>query len=224
MGKKLLRIFVLGILAGIAISFGSAGFVACSLNGDKILGSVFFSVGLLLVCSFGFKLYTGQIGKVFENKKSFLLDLLVMYIGNFVGALFCGFLSSMIITSDAMSTNIMNIANGKVIGENLQWYQLLIQSFFCGMLVYLGVEIFKKAEKGAVKVAGLVLCVAVFVIAGFSHCIANMYYLSAARLFISDFGITMLSILLSTIGNSLGAIFTWVLFYLGKEKVDSVQA
>jgi formate/nitrite transporter FocA (FNT family) len=66
---KYLKVFLLGIGAGIAIAFGGAAYTACTYYGSEIAGSVLFSCGLLLVCSFGMKLYTGQIGwpSEFEN-------------------------------------------------------------------------------------------------------------------------------------------------------------
>jgi len=222
---KYLKVFLLGIGAGIAIAFGGAAYTACTYYGSEIAGSVLFSCGLLLVCSFGMKLYTGQIGKVFENKISFLLDLFIMYIGNVIGATGCGLLSSLTIPNDKYQDVVDKIAICKIVLLNNvgnEWYKILILGFFCGILVYLGVEIFKKAEHGITKVVGLVLCVAVFVVAGYSHCVANMYYLGNS-LFIFKYPLeSFLGILIATIGNSLGSIFTWLIFYICNfKKVES---
>ena len=90
---RTLKVFVLGILAGISIALGGCAFIACKSIDMAWLGAVLFPVGLLLVCSFGFKLFTGQIGYVFEKKdKVFCLDLFIMCLGNIVGAAVLGVL------------------------------------------------------------------------------------------------------------------------------------
>lgn len=208
MNEKL-KILSLGILAGLSISFGSAAYIACAIYANRILGSILFSIGLLIICAFGFKLYTGQIGKVFENKKEFILDLLIMLFGNFIGAMGAGLLASFTNVEGNYTDVVMAVGNSKLItagGGSVTWYALLIQSLFCGMLVYFAVEIYKFGKDNVTKVLGLIMAVAAFVVSGHSHCIANMYYLGVSRLFITNFGWTLLSLLISIIGNSCGAI------------------
>lgn len=217
--KRQLKILVFGIMAGLSIAIGGAAYTAGTYYGSEIVGSFLFSLGLLLVCTFSFKLYTGQIGKVFENRPKFLIDLLVMYLGNFIGATMTGLLLSAVVPSDAYEETIMAISESKLLQLNdigTPWYELLISSFFCGILVFLGVEIFNKAKNDITKVTGLILCVTVFVLCGFQHCIANMFYLSnSLYLFIHPFE-SIFGILTVTLGNSLGAIFIWFMFYLFK--------
>ena len=52
----------------------------------------------------------------------------------------------------------------------------------------------------------LVFCVSAFVIAGFEHCIANMFYFAFGNAYGVHFGMTVLSLVLCTLGNSIGAI------------------
>ena len=69
--QKLVKTLLLGILAGFSIALGGLLFTMATLNGYKVVGSIAFSIGLLLVCLFGFNLFTGKV--VFtleaENKK-----------------------------------------------------------------------------------------------------------------------------------------------------------
>jgi formate transporter len=224
--RKEVNVFIFGILAGLSIALGAAAYTACTYYGQPIMGSIFFACGLLMVCAFGFKLFTGQIGKVFENKPIFLLDLVVMYVGNFVGAAGAGLLASLIVPNDAYQETINNISNGKLclVGDiGCSWYKLLISSIFCGILVYLAVEIFKKAEHGVVKVTGLILCVAVFVICGFQHCVANMFYLGNS-LYLFKYPLeSFLSLLICTFGNSIGAIVIWLGFYIVQRNTNKIQ-
>ena len=79
--KKYINLFASGILAGIMIG------LACvvKLCTSVLVGSLLFGLGLLLVCMLDLFLYTGKIGKVLDEKPSFLLDLLIGLFGNFVG-------------------------------------------------------------------------------------------------------------------------------------------
>ena len=61
---KWLKTFVGGILAGISIAIG--GTVFLSLD-NKVLGALFFTVGLFAVCTFGFNLYTGKALERFQQ-------------------------------------------------------------------------------------------------------------------------------------------------------------
>jgi len=203
---KRIKIFSSGILAGVLISFSSIAYSYATYSLNKVVGSILFSFGLLLICAFGYKLYTGQIGKVFDNKKDFLIDLLVMYFGNFIGSLLIGSLSLLIFNDSNFNEFFYKISETKIISEDMSFLKLLVLSVFCGMLVYLGVEVYKRAENNTTKAIGLMLAVTIFVLAGFSHCIANMYYLVASKLFFTKFFISVLSILIATLGNSIGAM------------------
>ena len=48
------------------------------------------------------------------------------------------------------------------------------------------------------------ICVIVFILSGFEHCIANMYYISLAKLWSLK---AVLSMLIMILGNSVGSIF-----------------
>ena len=83
------------------------------------------------------------------------------------------------------------------------WPSWLILSFFCGILMYTAVEGFKRKEElpGVVRMTLVFLCVAVFILSGFEHCIADMFYFSAAGAWNAD---SLKTILIITAGNSLG--------------------
>lgn len=220
---KYLKTFIFGILAGICICFGGITFLFCKVNNQPILGGILFSIGLLLICSFGFFLYTGKIGYVFANKKSFLIDLLIGYVGNVVGTLAVGSLFKLCnVGGEAMRTVIDSVSNSKLLdlgnGVGKSWYSLIILGFFCGMLVFIAVDLWKRESVPHVlKIVGLFAAISAFVIAGFEHCVANMFYFAfSGAFFSSSCGSAILSILLVTIGNSLGSIALYSCIYLIK--------
>lgn len=202
--KKYLKTLLLGVLAGFSIALGGLLYVLLVQKGLPVVGSLAFSIGLLLVCNFGFNLFTGKVGFLYEaeNKKNYLIDLLIMYVGNFIGALAIGYLMfGFFSNNEAVKATIANTANARIITSS-NWWITLIGSIGCGMLVYTAVYTFKKDWPIGVRVLILMFSVFAFVICGFQHCIANMFYISFANLWC---GKTLLNILIVTIGNIIGA-------------------
>ena len=76
---------------------------------------------------------------------------------------------------------------------------LLVLGVFCGMLMYIAVEGYKKCQNPLILVA----CVAGFILCGFEHCIADMFYFSIAGVWSVD---ALLVILVITVGNSIGGM------------------
>ena len=222
---KYLDNFLLGILAGIAIGLG--GFlnlllVSTGYEALKYLGGFVFSVGLFTVCFFGLHLYTGKIGYVMENKKDFALSLLLMYLGNIIGAVGFGYLMHLTgLIQETASTVALNkiIVSKDAAGQSP--LRMLLYSFFCGIMVFLAVDIFKKSKDWFIKVGGLVVCVALFVITGMEHCIADMFYFAFANVYATNFLPAFFAILLATAGNSLGAIATYIVVKeVNRKKVE----
>ena len=79
---------------------------------------------------------------------------------------------------------------------------IFVLSIFCGMLMFLAVDLYKKI-RGTGKYYAVFLCVTVFIICGFEHCVANMYYFSAAN---NWSWTTLLYLYVMILGNSTGGI------------------
>ena len=88
---------------------------------------------------------------------------------------------------------------------------ILITAFFCGILMYTAVAIYK--EKGSPL--GIFFCVPVFILSGFEHSIADMFYFFCARMFSGE---VFLFLLLVVIGNAVGGMFIPALRRLAEEK------
>lgn len=207
---KHIQTLIKGFLAGIAISFG--GWLCLKTNAMTnvdIIGPFLFTLGLILICNFGFFLYTGKICYLFDKTEektlSKALTLLIMLVGNLLGTLFFSSLLKLFMQDN--TTNINIIENLKLTVESkidYSWYQMIGLSFFCGMLVYIAVEGFKKIDNNFGKYVVLVLAIAGFIIMGFEHSIANMFYYFLS----GNFSLmAFMSLLLCVIGNSLGGLF-----------------
>lgn len=209
--NKYLDNFLLGILAGIAIAIGGMLYLICLTYVNKYLGGVAFSVGLLTVCYFGLHLYTGKVGYFLENKKDFILSLVIMFIGNAIGAIAFGYFLRVVgFNSGAIAKTIASVSSKKTIdygnGTGQSWWHMLVMGFMCCNLVFLGVDIYKKNKNWLIKIIGIVICVAIFVIMGMEHCIADLFYLAIGNAYITNPLGSLLGILLSTVGNTIGAL------------------
>lgn len=189
---KYLRTLLLSIMAGIAIGIG--GTVFLSLD-NKIIGSLLFTCGLYTICTQGLNLFTGKVGYLVNNDKSYLLDLVIIWIGNFIGT----FLTAQAI----LHTRVVNISKIAIDITNVKLSDSLISLFilgiFCGLLMYIAVDGYKKTNNPII----LFVCVMTFILCGFEHCIADMYYFAISEMINID---TMMMLVVITAGNTLGAI------------------
>lgn len=222
---KTLKLLGSGILAGLFIGLGSFAFVGCvSLDPTigKIIGSALFSVGLFCVCFFCSHLYTGRIGFCFEEKPSYVLDLAIMLAGNFLGAAGLGsvvYFANLGESGNQLMGVVRSIVSSRALdlgsGSGEPWYKALLMALVCGMLVFLAVYLWKKAENWGIKVFGLVLCVWTFVVTGTEHCVANVFYFAMA----GEWSLpSFLNVILCIIGNSLGSWLVWGLLKFSTPK------
>ena len=196
------KLFLNAILAGLFI--GIAGTV-CMAVPDAVMGAFLFGFGLLTIVSYGFKLYTGAVGYLAiqgKNAPRYLLELLLIWLGNLAGCFTVGFLVRQTRSFPGFAERVANVCAAKAGDSFVSW---LILSFFCGILMYVAVETFKRKEElsATVRVPVLFLCVAIFILSGYEHCIANMYYFSAADMWSWK---ALGAIGVMTLGNSLGGM------------------
>lgn len=196
------KLFLNAVLAGLFI--GIAGTV-CMAVPNAVMGAFLFGFGLLTIVSYGFKLYTGAVGYLAiqgENAPRYLLELLLIWLGNLAGCFSVGFLVRQTRSFPGFAERVANVCAAKAGDSFVSW---LILSFFCGILMYVAVETFKRKEElsATVRVPVLFLCVAIFILSGYEHCIANMYYFSAAGMWSWK---ALAAIGVMTLGNSLGGM------------------
>lgn len=195
--KYNIEILIKSILAGIMIGIG--GTIYLSLD-NKIVGSILFAIGLFIIVVYSFNLYTGKIGYLINNfNKKYISELIITLIGNFIGTFFVGFILKYTRIYNMISEKAKTLADIKL---NDTLISILILSFFCGILMYLAVNTYKEV-KDIGKYLAVFLGVIVFILCGFEHCIANMYYFSVSSTWSLN---TLLYLLVMILGNSLGGI------------------
>lgn len=194
--KQRIASFLYSILAGVSISIG--GIVFLSLD-NKVTGAIFFSLGLFTVCTFGFNLFTGKVGYIFENKPSYLLFLLQVWVGNLLGSLIMGNLVRLTRIS-SIAEKAKGLCDTKL---NDSLLSIFILAVFCNILMFIAVDGFKTNQHEIGKYIGVFMGVIVFILCGFEHCVANMFYFSVANVWS---GKTILYLLIMTLGNACGGV------------------
>lgn len=184
--KQLKQLVSKSTLAGLLISLGATAFLTVD---NKIVGALLFSIGLTAVILLEANLYTGKIGYV--NSKAKLISAALILIQNLLVALVCG-----LIFYSTKNNGCENLWLNKL---TKSWYEFLFDSIGCGICIYLSVELYKKTS----SIFVIVLGVLVFILSGFEHCIADIFYLSASMSFDLK---SVLYILIAIIGNSIGSL------------------
>ena len=189
------RLFILSFLAGAFIAFAAAGSSYASFNLlankdtlglGKLVQGLCFTPGLIFVLIAGAELFTGNnlmLISVYDKKiniKELLRAWGIVYLGNFIGSVFVAFLmmksGQWNACESMLGARTILIANSKV---NLGFCEAFILGIFCNWLVCLAVWM----SFGSDSQVGKMLCaffpVMLFVLSGFEHSIANMYYIPA---------------------------------------------
>ena len=194
--KNYVDYLIKGIYAGILIGIGGCVYLSVK---DPVAGSFLFSLGLLTICIYGMNLYTGKIGYILVNKIEYVYELLISLLGNLMGAFLVGKL--MLLTRYAtIQKRAVEITSLKL-NDNL--LSIFVLSIFCGMLMYIAVNNYKKENNEIGKYIGIFMCVMVFILCGFEHCVANMFYFSVASVWSFK---TLLYVIIMILGNSVGSI------------------
>ena len=194
---KIGKTFVSAILAGMAISFG--GVVFLSLE-NKVLGSLFFTVGLFMVCTFGLNLFTGKVCYFFQNDLAFRLNLIVIWLGNLVGTLIVGNMVrlSRIAGIAERADSMCAVKTGD------SMVSLFILGILCDIFIYVGVESYRSNPHETGKYLGLFFGVMVFILCGYEHCVADMFYFTVADAWSAQ---AVVCLLVITAGNAAGGVF-----------------
>ncbi len=198
-GDHYIKCFIRAILAGMSIALGGCvllGVTSAPGMGPqfKWVGAILFSIGLFSVFTFGFDLYTGKVGYLVDNKPSYLIDLVVIILGNFVGCLIMGFMMPESCFDPAI---VAGVADNKLV--DMDFFRIFCKGIFCGILMFIAADVYKTQK----SYLGAFICVPVFILAGSEHSIADMFYFCCAGVFTFD---AFLFILVVILGNAVGGV------------------
>lgn len=202
--KDLSFTFITAVLAGLAIGIGGITFLSID---EKIVGALMFTVGLYTICTQGLSLFTGKVGYLVNEKPSYLVTLAVIWLGNLAGT-WISAQAALASRISAISERAAAMCEAKA---NDSFSSLFLLAIFCGMLMYIAVDGYKQTKNPII----LFVCVAGFILCGFEHCIADMFYFSLAGCWSADI---LLRTLVITLGNALGGVLIPLALKLKKDK------
>lgn len=196
-----MKMLVLGIFAGMFIAFASLGATAAAStieNGSvaKLISACIFPSGLAMVLIGGGELFTGnclllvpllqkeiKITEVVKN-------ICFVYTGNFIGSVIVAVLAvyghTFSLFDNALALSAVEIAQAKV---SMPFTDALIRGILCNILVCLAVWMAFSSKKAGGKIAALFFPVMLFVLLGFEHSVANMYYIPSGIMCSYEYGI-----------------------------------
>lgn len=223
---SIFKMILLGFFAGMFIGFaGIASTTASSTitvpSVAKLVGALVFPAGMAMVLVAGSELFTGNnliILAVLTGKTSvgkMLKNWLFVYLGNFLGAAFVAVLVVYGHTPDlfqgALATAIVNAAKART---DLSVIDAFVRGILCNILVCIAVWMSFAAKRVSGKLMTSFWPVMLFVLCGFEHCIADMYFGVAGLLTASEYqiaaeGLTWFNFLIKsllpiTLGNLVG--------------------
>lgn len=195
--KRIIDVFLRAVMTGFAIGIGGSVYLSCD---NKYMGAFLFGTGLFVILSFGFNLFTGKVGYAVENKPSYIIDLILIWLGNLTGTAIMGgmILCTRIASIGEKAAEICSVK----FNDNL--LSIFILAIFCGMLMFIAADGFKKIENPVGKMLAVFLPVMAFILSGYEHCIANMFYFTIAKVWSAN---TVLYLLVMTMGNAVGGMF-----------------
>ena len=185
------KMILMGMLAGAFIAIGGAASNTAAhaienVGVARAVAGAIFGVGLMLVVFMGAELFTGNclmITSVMDKKITWakaIRNLVVVYFSNLLGALIFDALliysGNLNYTSGLLGAYTIKVAIGKIA---LSPVQCITSGILCNILVCFAVLMAVSAKDIVGKIWAIFFPIWAFVICGFEHCVANMFYIPA---------------------------------------------
>lgn len=194
------KCMLLGILAGAFIALGAeASNVAMhnisNIGLARLVAGCVFPIGLMMIVFIGGELFTGDcllMMDVFAKRitiKQMFKTLVVVFFSNMIGAIVIAFLTAHCgqwdYTSGMLGAFTVKVAVGKV---NISFGAAVVSGILCNILVCIAVLMAGSAVDITGKIFAIFFPIMAFVVSGFEHCVANMYYIPAGIFAKSTYG------------------------------------
>lgn len=189
--KNINTLFVLGIMAGMFIACGASASNVAMHSIDNVaisrfIGGCIFPIGLMMIIFIGGELFTGDCLMImgYMDKKYKFIDiikiLLIVYIGNLIGSFIISFLvnksGQLNYTNNLLGAYTIKVALNKV---SLDFSTGLVSGILCNIFVCASVLMATASKSAAGKILAIFFPIFSFVVSGYEHCVANMYYIPA---------------------------------------------
>lgn len=201
---------LMSFCAGIMIGIGGTAFLlARVLYGDwgRLIGAIFFSLGILVIVMFEMKLFTGLISYMPEMGVKNWWQLPVCFLGNMLGVFFTAILVYYSPLSQQIAPEAQAMMQAKLDAE--YWgIKALTSGMICGILITLSIGAANYAPRKKLSVTvGVMFPIIVFAFCGFDHSVANTLYCFFLGFSWKEVGY----ILICVLGNILGGVILPIL-------------
>ena len=185
------RMILLGILAGMFIACGaSASSVAMhaidNVGLARFVAGAIFPVGLMMIVFVGGELFTGDCLMIMGHMHkqfsawSMIRVLVAVFLSNFIGSVLIAALvngsSQLNYSGSLLGAFTIKVALGKV---SMSFGSAFVSGILCNLFVCIAVLMGAAAKDIAGKVWAIFFPIMAFVVSGYEHCVANMYYIPA---------------------------------------------
>ena len=185
------KMVLLGILSGAFIAFGgaassTAAHVIADTGLARTVTGIIFPVGLMMTVLLGAELFTGNnlmIMAALDGRirvMQMVRNLVVVYLSNLAGSLIIAALlvysGNLNYSGGLLGAYTIKIAAGKAAITPIQG---ITSGILCNILVCTAVLMAAAAKDIAGKILAIFFPICAFVVAGFEHCVANMFYIPA---------------------------------------------
>lgn len=185
------KMILLGIMAGMFIAGGaSASSTAMHAIGNvglaRFVAGAIFPVGLMMIVFIGGELFTGDCMMIFGvfTKKVKVVDLvrvlITVWISNLVGSVIFAYLvyasGQYNYTNGLLGAFTIKVALGKC---TIPFGTAFASGILCNIFVCGAVLMGSAAKDVGGKVWAIFFPIMAFVVSGYEHCVANMYYIPA---------------------------------------------
>ena len=219
--QSLPRLLLLGALAGAFIAFAGVAASIGGALGGKLASATIFPIGLTMVLLAGSELFTGNCLFLMPLLRRnitaghMLRNWVAVYLGNLLGSVAVAFL---VVQCGALDGIAEAAVAAAVTKAALPFGVALLRGVLCNFLVCLAVWMAFCAQSAGGKVVSLFGPIFLFVLCGFEHSVANMYYIPAGIFLAENGEVTWLSLwqnlLPVTLGNMVGGCGLGGILYL----------
>ena len=251
------KLFGKAMLAGMMIGMGAAAssvaaHSVANVGLARLTAAVVFPVGLMMVILLGAELFTGDclmalgVAEKHISVADCIRVLVLVFLGNFAGALiftalvYCS--GQLDYSAGGLGAYTIKVAYGKA---TLPFGKAFTSGILCNILVCAAVLMAICAKDISGKLLVSFFVIMLFVTAGFEHCVANMYYITAglfckmnpdyvnkamelygyteAQLSQLSWGSFLIKNLIPvTLGNIVGGIWTSAFIFKPRKKIKQV--
>lgn len=192
------KMLIMGIFAGAFVALGAeassvASHAISNVGLAKLASGFVFPIGLMMIVLLGGELFTGNclmIMGVIKKKitaKDMTRVLALVFLFNLIGAVSISFLVSQSgqwdYSGGQLGAYTIKVALGKT---QLPFLQAFVSGTLCNIMVCVAMLMGKAATDITGKILSLFFPIMAFVVSGFEHCVANMYYIPSGILAASN--------------------------------------